>query len=265
MKQKIKNIITYLGLGEYVDRCRFNWIHSKEKKHFDLFKKNNPDIPLPEPFMIYETFRFDYERYWNSGKEDALWIINAVSPFMNLNGKKILDWGCGPARVIRHLPKYIDHATFYGADYNPSYIKWNSNNILNVNFSTNNLQPPLEFENNELQFIYAISIFTHLSESMHYAWIDEIHRILDIGGIFLFTTHGDVTLPLLSVDEKHSYQRNKLVVRGNVKEGNRMYSAYHPPAFIHSLIENKFKILKHEAGTPQKWGYAQDLWIIQKL
>nr|WP_321485654.1 hypothetical protein [uncultured Draconibacterium sp.] len=44
----------------------------------------------------------------------------------------------------------------------------------------------------QLGEIHAISIFMHLSETMHYAWINELYRILKKDGILIFTTHGEL-------------------------------------------------------------------------
>jgi hypothetical protein len=64
--------------------------------------------------------------------------------------------------------------------------------------------------------------------------------------------------------ELRQYNKNQLVVRGNVKEGHRTYSAFHPPKFMRKLFSNA-EILEHIESKPEngKW-LPQDIWIIKK-
>ena len=103
----------------------------------------------------------------------------------------VLEWGCGPGRVIRHLPALLNEATIIGSDFNSESIDWCSKHILDVTFVKNELEPPLPFEKNLFDFIYAISVFTHLSESSCHQWIDELVRIIKPNGILMIWTNGD--------------------------------------------------------------------------
>lgn len=265
LKQSAKSIIEFLGLGQAVDKARFYLQYMQQRDKIKSFKAAHPDLPLPGPFMIYETFRLDYQRYIDSGRGDALAICAEIKPFMDLNGKAILDWGCGPGRIIRHFPDIVTGAQLYASDYNTEYIKWCQDNLKQITFRNNLLAPPIPFEEHSMDFAYAISIFTHLSEEKHYEWINEIHRLLKTGGIFYFTAHGDITRQNLLETERIKYDKGELVERGNVKEGNRMYTAYHPTAFIEKMLSGKFSVLKHRQGVPKAWGLEQDVWIVQKL
>lgn len=263
-KQRLKNIIEFFGLGQWTDRLRFYYQYLRNRKKINAFRKENTDIPLPEPFMIYETFKLDYQRYLDAGKEDARWIYEESGPFIDLKNKIVLDWGCGPGRIIRHFPAIEPTAKFFGCDYNKAYVNWNQKNLKGISFAENNLLPPLPYTESSFDFAYAISIFTHLSEENHYLWIEELHRVLKPGGIFFFTTHGDITKKNLLEKERVQYDEGSLVVRGNVKEGNRMYTAYHPAPFMQDLLSSRFRILKHRQGEVKDWGLEQDVWIIQK-
>jgi hypothetical protein len=116
-----------------------------------------------------------------------------------------------------------------------------------------------------MDLIYSISIFTHLSEPRHHEWFNEMLRVARKGSILYISTHGDVTRGNLTTSELSIYDSGNLVVRGNVKEGHRMFTAYQPIPFMHKLFAGKVKILEHQPGTKQSWGYQQDLWILEKL
>ncbi len=265
MKQKIAAILRSLGLIYFVDYLRYLAAASKASGKNKQFLAAHKDIAFPPPYMIYETFRLDYERYYTSGKLGAEWVRDEASPFKTLKDCDILDWGCGPGRVVRHLPTVIGNGCrYYGSDYNGAYVDWCSKNISGITFRKNELDPPLKFDARSFDVIYGISIFTHLSEEKHIAWFAELLRVLKPNGIMMITTHGDITRKNLIPEELAKYDAGKLVERAHVKEGHRMYTAYHPEVFMKSLIGDKATVLKHKPGKPQSWGLEQDLWIIQK-
>ena len=73
---------------------------------------------------MYESFQINYKNYFTEGKNAAGWIADHVKKHITLEGKKILDWGCGPGRVVRHMPEVVNNGCeFYGTDYNTKTIE----------------------------------------------------------------------------------------------------------------------------------------------
>jgi len=266
MKQQIAHILRKTGLIYLVDYARFAVMRLRNAARNKTFLQQHAEEAFPPPYMIYETFRLDYQRYFLSGRETAIWIIREVNALKDIRGWNILDWGCGPGRVIRHMRTTAgnDHH-FFGCDYNPAYINWCAAHIPGVSFRKNELDPPLPYGDQSMNLIYGLSIFTHLSAAKHSEWIAELLRVLQPGGILFITTHGDITRENLIPEELEQYNRGELVTRANVKEGHRMYVAYHPPAFMQQLFKDKAKVLSHQPGQKQSWGLQQDLWIVEKL
>jgi len=229
-----------------------------------MFKDKNPDVILPPDYMIYESFQMNYENYYNDSVSTAKWLISYFEKYVELESIKILEWGCGPARIIRHLPDLLDKSCeIFGSDYNSNTINWCKKNIRDINFSKNNLQPPLEYQNNFFDIIYATSVFTHLSEEMHNAWFKELKRICKQNGIIFLTTHGDNCKSKLTGEELKLFEEGKLVVRGNVKEGHRTFAAYQPPEFMRKLFSD-FELLEHVTREPEGNYIPQDVWIVRK-
>lgn len=266
MKQRIGQWLRAAGLMAAADRLRFRVAAWKMRGANETFVGAHPELRLPPPYFIYETFRLDYASYYESGREDAEWIAGEARPFLTLENIDVLDWGCGPGRVIRHMPSVLGSSNRYHAsDYNEAYIRWCTENLSSIDFRKNDLMPPLPFEDASMNLVYSISIFTHLSKNAHDAWMAEMHRVLRPGGIFLTTTHGDATRVNLTQEELAQYDRSELVARAQVKEGHRMFAAYQPPAFMQCLIEGQFTVCKHEPGKQESWGISQDLWVLQKV
>ena len=189
------------------------------------------------------------------------YLRNHIAP-KNL---KILDWGCGPARIIRHLPSFFqDGCSFYASDYNAKTIQWCKKNIENVSFSINELAPPSGFQSGFFDLVYAFSIITHLSEELHEKWINEIRLTLKPGGFLLITTQGKAFREKLTAGEQIQFDNNELVVRSDMREGHRVYSAFQPEKYMDQLFHG-FEVVDHikPQGTANK--PEQDIWLVKKL
>ena len=147
---------------------------------------------------------------------------------------------------------------------NPKYIDWCAQHIPGIDFKVNGLMPPLAWPAASFDVIYGISIFTHLSEAAHEAWLEELMRVLKPGGIAMLTMHGDITRQNLTPAELKLYDDGQPVFRAQVKEGHRMYTAYQPTAFVQRLAKGKATILLHQPGQAKDWGLEQDVWLFQK-
>jgi SAM-dependent methyltransferase len=256
-------ILRNLGLIYFGDKIRYILHYLKNFGANKKFRQSNPGIQMPPDYLIYESFRIDYNKYYYGGLETGKWLISMLEKHIVLKNIAILDWGCGPGRIARHLPALLDKSCrIYGADYNPDSIKWCQEHIKGVNFSRNSMSPPVMFDDNSFDIILGISIFTHLSEKMHGAWFNELLRIARHNGIILLSTQGGAFRGILSEDEIKKFNNGELVVRGKTREGHRTYSAFHSPAYIKKLIYPN-KILEFIEGGKSKGNPQQDVWIIK--
>lgn len=178
-----------MGLYGWVEKVNFFRLQLINKSNNRNFKKENPTIALPPDFYLYETFGLNYESYYAGGKKTARWILENIKKHRNINNTNVLDWGCGPARILRHMPAFTSKANIYGSDYNENYVSWCNENIENITVKRNKLAPPLLFEDNFFDIIYVISIFTHLSEKMHQKWMQELYRVAKKDAVLFITTH----------------------------------------------------------------------------
>jgi SAM-dependent methyltransferase len=265
VKEKISQLLRRTGLLYSSDRIRYYLQLFKNRKINRKFKSDNPSIVLPPDYLIYESFQINYHKYYTESINAAKWLCGYFNRYMKLEKLKILDWGCGPGRIIRHLPRLINHdCEYFGTDYNSKSIEWCSKNLPGIHFNKNSLMPGLPYPDGYFDIIYGLSIFTHLSEQMHYDWYRELYRILKPGGIMFMTTQGDNYKIKLTPAELIKYNKGELVIRGNVKEGHRTFSAFHPAPFMRKLFSNT-EILDHIADQPEKGRWLpQDVWILRK-
>ncbi|MDL2308887.1 class I SAM-dependent methyltransferase [Bacteroidales bacterium OttesenSCG-928-B11] len=261
-KYTLSSLLRKIGLIKIADKMMFYVNYIKTYRLRKQFFRENSDVKLPPAYYIYETFGLNYFNFYNGSA--AKWLINHFEKYKKLENINILDWGCGSGRVIRHLPSFIDNSCkLYGTDYNQKYINWCNKNIMNVSFSTNKLVPPLSYESNTFDIIYGISVFTHLSKEMHFAWFDELLRVLKPGGIMLFTLQGGSFKGKLAEVEKIKFEKGELVVKSNTKEGHRTFSAFQPVSFVKELVEPN-EVLEYIQGDIKNGKPQQDVWIIKK-
>ncbi len=264
-KSQISSLLRSINLIYTSDKIRFELEKRRMKKKNDAFKENHPEVVLPPDYLMYESFKMDYESYYASGKKTAELLKAHFEKYIELKNLKILDWGCGPGRVIRHFPEIIGNdCEFYGTDYNSKTIDWCKNNLEGINFNNNTLEASLIYDDNTFDIIYGLSIFTHLSEKMHYEWYKELHRVLKPGGFMFISLQGDNFKVKLTENELEIYNRGDIVVRGKVKEGHRTFSAFHPTPFAKKLFNNA-KIAEHIVlkSDTKSW-VPQDIWVVEK-
>lgn len=263
-KAFFKKFLRSIGIIRASDYLRYQIIKIRNRKDNFKFKKENRDIAIPPDYLLYEAHQLKYRSYISNGLQNAKELKVLFEKWINLDSKKVLDWGCGPARIIRHFPDLLTSTEFFGTDYNEKTILWNKKHIKNVIFSSNKINPPTHFENNFFDVIYGLSIFTHLSERNHVNWINELHRIANKDAILVLTTHGEVFKEKLLSRDQIKFDSNNLVVQANTLEGHRTFAAYHPPKLMRKLFEEKFQVLEHLPGKRESWGITQDKWILKK-
>ena len=258
-KSSLSQFLRKIGLMQASDKVRYNLHRLRMRKKNSSFLKEHQGLVLPPDYLMYESFLLDYQRYYENGRMTAQWLINLVKKHRSLENAAILDWGCGPARVLRHMPDIVPEAELHsGTDYNSKTIAWCKKSLPGISFSENYLMPPLSYPDESFDLIYGISVFTHLSEEAHIKWLQELIRVLLKGGILFLTLHGEGYLNKLSEQEKQIFQAGKLVVRGQVKEGHRTFAAFQPSEYVKEWTKD-LTLLEHIPGKNE-----QDVWIFRK-
>lgn len=102
----------------------------------------------------------------------------------------ILDFGCGSARVIRYFLVEDGDKRFTGIDINQELIDWCQTRISGVTWQLTPPHPPTELEDSSFDFIYGISVFSHLDRQLQDEWLRELYRLVRPGGLVLLTLHG---------------------------------------------------------------------------
>jgi SAM-dependent methyltransferase len=150
------------------------------------------EIPLPPAELTaYVGGRdADEARYEEVGRLCRAEILSRLPEDWSFDGKRVLDFGCGAGRTLRHFQEEARVAEFYGCDIDRPSIAWLLENMSPPFHAVQNDEvPPLPLESDSFDLIYAISVFTHISDHWS-AWLVELHRLLREGGLLFATIFG---------------------------------------------------------------------------
>lgn len=224
-----------------------------------------PDgLPLPSPEMIRLVAGVaNTAVYYWGGVLGARWIKGILAKNgLDMNQfDALLDFGCGCGRIMRRW-KSLTGPRLFGVDYNPYLIQWCRGALPFAEFQTNELAPPLPYENDQFDLIYTISIFTHLEEQLQALWMKELKRILKPGGRLLFTVHGSTHLPLLTVEQRTKFAAGELIVLRPEHSGDNVCCTYHPESYVRRVLAKEFLIVDFIPGGAKDAN--QDAFLVQK-
>jgi SAM-dependent methyltransferase len=99
-----------------------------------------------------------------------------------------LDFGCGYGRVVRFLAERVPPSRIFVSDVGREGV-----DFCRSEFGVNPIYSRPELDTMQLglfEFIYAVSVVTHLNEHNTVAFLRLLGASLAPGGILLFTTHG---------------------------------------------------------------------------
>jgi SAM-dependent methyltransferase len=254
VKRRVLRLLDRLGLVGPAFRSYERLVALRPTRRLAV---DGPPLP-PRRLMVRVAGTGDADWFLRSGRAgyDA---IAAHAPIADLTS--VLDFGCGCGRVTRWWGEF--DGTVAGSDVSGSAIEWCRANLPFGRFEQNALAPPLVFENESFDLVYALSVFTHLTADLQLAWRDELRRLLRPGGRLLVTTHGRSYVPRLADDERARFEAGELVVRWGDVAGTNLCSAYHPESYLRDTFADGFASLELEAegarGNP-----TQDLVLLRK-
>jgi SAM-dependent methyltransferase len=149
-----------------------------------------PPLTLANRVCGLERFEDPFVAYERLGGEARAALLSLLGEDWSFAGKRVLDFGCGAGRTLRH---FLDEASagteLWGADIDADSIAWLSGNLC----------PPLQVDAG-FDLIWALSVFTHLTD-LSLSWLAELHRLLKPGGLLVATYMGRYNGGAFSAEE----------------------------------------------------------------
>ena len=142
---------------------------------------------------------FFAEEYGRLGAETRTRLYDLLPDDWTFEGKRVLDFGCGPGRTLRQFTEESTRGEFWGVDIDQSSIDSFEDCPLPLHTRVCDLEPPLDFEDESFDLVWAISVFTHLTDNSA-DWLIELHRILKPGGMLMATFMGPAQSEILAFE-----------------------------------------------------------------
>ena len=143
--------------------------------------------------------------YFAGGSSDARAVLASITESGNLGQKKrVCEFAAGFGRVTRHLKTFLPENDFSTSDIHREACSLIENDI-GVKASLSNTDPSKLNVDGLNDFIFVLSLFSHLSNKTFGPWLSSLYALLSPGGTLLLTTHGEAAMRLTaSISEKTS-------------------------------------------------------------
>jgi SAM-dependent methyltransferase len=153
------------------------------------------DAPYPPQQLASRVFCVDewgdpMAAFEEIGAQTKRAIIDVLPDDWSFEGKRLLDFGCGIGRTLRHFLTEAETAEIWGADIDAPSIDWLQANLCPpLHAWRSAVSPPLGLEPGTFDLTWSISVFTHLTFNS-IPWMVELHRMLKPDGLLIATYMG---------------------------------------------------------------------------
>jgi SAM-dependent methyltransferase len=172
-----------------VDVPTWTWLNLEGREECPFLAGYLPSLP-PDELQA----RISGIYFGRAGLQHAAKTYTVVTRALHEHGRplnpsgKVLDFGCGWGRIVRYFLRDVEPENLWGIDVNRDAIgacratnRW-------ARFEQNAELPPSGFDDSTFDLVYGFSVFSHLDEESHLAWLAEFKRILKPGGVVVVTT-----------------------------------------------------------------------------
>lgn len=263
MYKKVKYLLKKAGVWENIRSARKPRLMMRNLAYRVTKSKSEPPMP-PQRLMRLVVDPPEIAWYLQSGIfafEDIQHTLvkNGVNTCKLVN---VLDFGCGTGRIAWRWENF-HNSNLHGSDYNKELIKFCHKNFAEKNqYLVNSLDPPLDFEDGKFEFIYANSVFTHLTEKLQLRWMQEMRNKLKEGGYLYITVHGGSSRHLMDEDKEKKFDNGSIVVERPDRVGTNVCAAFHPPSYVRGAFSDGFDVVDH---IPNGTRHAvQDIYLFRK-
>jgi hypothetical protein len=263
--------------GDALGRHEFSFGNVRTGKPFN---PNHTFYSLPITTPLPDEAR---RKRVHGSEELSRYLLIGATAFTNLDriateyfGKNfaeadaILDWGCGCGRVFQYLT-FEQRSHLTGIDIDESNIEWCKQNFPEARFETVQLQPPTVLLSESFDFVFGISVLTHLTEERQFDWLAELHRVTSTGAALLLSVNGETMWAAggLSIDRYTEWRSHGFLVvsknndlDGSGADGSEYYNTFISRRYIFENWSRYFKVIDVLAGAVCN---QQDLVVLQRL
>lgn len=226
-------------------------------------------VPTPPPDLTDRVVSTRKPTFFLAqGYKSYAEIKDAVArhrPLKTIN--RLLDWGCGCGRLSAHWLRRKEPIEVHGCDIDPEAIGWCRDNLPRGKFACIGFNPPTPYPDGHFDAAFAYSVFTHLTQDAHHAWLAEMRRVLAPGGLFVATVQGPSAAWFVFGDPAHAMLRDGIHdgthdpgMEAVVGDG-AYRSTYQTPEWTRETYGRYFDVVEY---VERAIGNNQDLIVLRK-
>lgn len=230
------------------------------------------DIHPDDHLYGYLNGRFGQDRattmYFSGGKSDATQAAATIRRYKAEPNAKILEFASGYGRITRHLPALLQTSNLYASDIHPDACNFVTNTIGVETLLSSSRPEDLEIGSG-YDFIFVISLFSHLPDWTFQRWMRALVGTLAIDGLLMFTTHGDRSRALNKGLDVSQFEHGDGWVyirksdQPDIKDDDYGTMHVEPHYVTKAIAACEGSSLK--SFTSAAWFGHQDEWIIQRV
>lgn len=225
----------------------------------DLAEKLERSAPLPPRALAIRAGVPDpgdvIASYRAVGRDSRTTILELLGPSWSFAGKRVLDFGCGSGKVMRHFLAEAEDCDLWGCDIDERSIEWiNSELHPPLSAFANGETPPLEQPSESFDLVWSVSVFTHLTD--HWArWLSELHRVLKPDGLAIISFLGGAMYEVWN-DEPWDPDRIGMTVLNHGQDWELGGpTVFHSPWWLREHWGRAFEIVDmREGSAPREHG-----------
>jgi len=225
--------------------------------------------PIPPKHLQVRVSGAYYKEFFLHGRNMLRNLDEALAPHGAALARfeRILDFGCGCGRFLIPLSQQMDPHALYGCDIDAEAIKWFQGSYKNLgNLWTVPPQPPTTLPEGFFDFVFGVSVFTHLPEALQHSWLAELKRITRKGGWLALSTHGAKFEGQLSKGYLGALREKGFVYLDDTELTDGLPEFYKCTLHRHDYIVREWsKYFRVVATLDQGLDGHQDLVILQNI
>ncbi len=264
LRVRFKQRVSWLLKRRLKDMCDYD---AEFGQYISLLQLKEKLPPIPPKELQIRVAGAYYPEFFKHGRDMFYDIENILKKqgLSAFNFDHILDFGCGCGRFLIPLSYLMPPGKLSGTDIDEQAIQWLQENYRCFhNLNVNGFAPPTKYADGTFDFVYSISIFTHLPEEMQHAWLKELARIIRPGGYGVFTVHGENCFHHLvrKTDRNELLEKGFFYDKGRGTDGLPEFyqTAFHTEEYIQREWTRYFEVVAiHAKGV----GNHQDAVLVR--
>jgi 2-polyprenyl-3-methyl-5-hydroxy-6-metoxy-1,4-benzoquinol methylase len=217
-------------------------------------------------FFFKEDFNMACESYYRNGNISATKVRDLIDKHtQGTRVERILDFASGYGCVSRHFKNVMPNTSLTAMDIHENAYHFNKMHF-GVDAIISSEEPVKASVPHLFDAVFALSFFSHMPDRTFSAWLEKLSSFVRLGGIVIFTTHGETTHNNVI---KHIPVNNEgYGFIADSEQFDLSTESYGHAITYSKYVLNKIRTLSHiklVESIPGDWWGHQDVFILKRV